>query len=57
LEQADLASSSTSSFPLIPVWAGIHATLILCPLFVSNHLSIPLLIIFPIHWLDDGFMS
>jgi hypothetical protein len=57
LEQADLASSSASSFPLIPVWAGIHATSILHPSFLSNHLSIPLLIIFSIYWLDDGFIS
>jgi hypothetical protein len=56
LEQADLASLSTSLFPLIPVCASIHATFIMCLSFLSNHSSIPLLIIFPIHWPDDGFI-
>jgi hypothetical protein len=38
------------------VWASIYAIVILHPSFLSNYSSIPLLIIFPIHWPDDGFI-
>jgi hypothetical protein len=57
LEHAIFASLSASLFPLIPVWAGIYAILILCLSSFLSHSSIPFLIIFPIHWLDEGVMS
>jgi hypothetical protein len=38
----------------MPLCAGIHATTILCSSFSSSHLSISLLILFPIHYPEVG---
>jgi hypothetical protein len=57
LEHATFASLSASLFPLIPVWAGIHAIFILRLSSFLNHSSMPFLIIFSIHWPDEGVIS